>query len=92
MKLLDSVREQAKGSKDLALKENISNLYNDLLDLKAHTFVSKKKTRNCGARLRRQRTNRPCLKSGRSVLFTITSWTKKGRIANPATTGNPNHS
>ncbi|MGA8272191.1 MAG: hypothetical protein WB919_11585 [Candidatus Sulfotelmatobacter sp.] len=35
MKLLDSVREQAKGSKDLALKENISNLYNDLLDLKA---------------------------------------------------------
>jgi hypothetical protein len=35
MKLLDSVREQAKGSKDLALKETISNLYNDLLDLKA---------------------------------------------------------
>ena len=35
MKLLDSVREEAKGSKDLALKENISNLYNDLLDLKA---------------------------------------------------------
>ena len=35
MKLLDSVREQAKGSKDLALKESISNLYNDLLDLKA---------------------------------------------------------
>ncbi|MGC1222872.1 MAG: hypothetical protein WA872_13875 [Candidatus Sulfotelmatobacter sp.] len=35
MKLLDSVREQAKGSKDLVLKENISNLYNDLLDLKA---------------------------------------------------------
>jgi len=35
MKLLDSVREQAKGTKDLVLKENISNLYNDLLDLKA---------------------------------------------------------
>jgi len=35
MKALDSLREQAKGSKDVALKENISNLYDSLLDLKA---------------------------------------------------------
>jgi len=35
MKGLDSLREQAKGSKDAALKENISNLYDNLLDLKA---------------------------------------------------------
>lgn len=31
---LDSLREQAKGSKDATLKENISKLWNDLLDLK----------------------------------------------------------
>jgi hypothetical protein len=50
MKLLDSVREQAKGSKDLALKENISNLYNDLLDLKAaHIRIEEE-----NAELRRQ--------------------------------------
>ena len=35
MKLLDSVREQAKGSKDLTLKENINKLYGELLDLRA---------------------------------------------------------
>ena len=35
MKALDSLREQAKGSKDAALKENISKLYDSLLDLKA---------------------------------------------------------
>jgi hypothetical protein len=35
MKALDSLREQAKGSKDNALKENISKLYDSLLDLKA---------------------------------------------------------
>jgi hypothetical protein len=35
MKALDSLREQAKGSKDTALKENISKLYDSLLDLKA---------------------------------------------------------
>jgi hypothetical protein len=35
MKALDSLREQAKGSKDIGLKENISQLYNELLDLKA---------------------------------------------------------
>ena len=34
-KLLDSVREQAKTSRDAALKENISKLYDDFLDLKA---------------------------------------------------------
>src|SRR5438552_2422492 len=34
MKALDSLREQAKGSKDAALKENISKLYDNLLDLK----------------------------------------------------------
>jgi hypothetical protein len=34
-KALDSLREQAKGSKDTALKENISKLYDALLDLKA---------------------------------------------------------
>lgn len=34
-KALDSVREQAKTSKDSTLKENISKLYDDLLDLKA---------------------------------------------------------
>lgn len=34
-KVLDSVREQAKGSKDATLKENISKLYDNLLDLKA---------------------------------------------------------
>jgi len=32
---LDSLREQAKGSKDAMLKENISRLYDDFLDLKA---------------------------------------------------------
>jgi hypothetical protein len=35
MKALDSLREQAKGSKDAALKESISNLYDNLLDMKA---------------------------------------------------------
>jgi hypothetical protein len=35
MKALDSLREQAKGSKDANLKENISKLYDNLLDLKA---------------------------------------------------------
>lgn len=35
MKALDSLREQAKGSKDGALKESISGLYDSLLDLKA---------------------------------------------------------
>src|ERR1700674_5693490 len=35
LKALDSLREQAKGSKDAALKENISRLYDNLLDLKA---------------------------------------------------------
>jgi hypothetical protein len=35
MKALDSLREQAKGSKDIGLKENISKLYSELLDLKA---------------------------------------------------------
>jgi hypothetical protein len=35
MKALDSLREQAKGSKDVALKQNISNLYDNLLDVKA---------------------------------------------------------
>jgi hypothetical protein len=35
MKVLDSVREQAKGSRDLALKENISKLYSEMLDLRA---------------------------------------------------------
>jgi hypothetical protein len=50
LKLLDSVREQAKGSKDLALKESISNLYNDLLDLKAaHIRIEEE-----NAELRRQ--------------------------------------
>jgi hypothetical protein len=45
MKLLDSVREQAKGSKDLALKESISKLYNDLLDLKAaHMRIEEENT------------------------------------------------
>jgi hypothetical protein len=34
-KALDSVRERAKTSKDAALKDNISNLYDDFLDLKA---------------------------------------------------------
>jgi hypothetical protein len=34
-KALDSLREQAKGSKDATLKENISRLYDDFLDLKA---------------------------------------------------------
>ena len=33
-KALQSVREQAKTSKDAALKENISKLYDDFLDLK----------------------------------------------------------
>ena len=32
---LNSVRERAKTSTDTALKENISNLYDDFLDLKA---------------------------------------------------------
>ena len=31
---LDSVRERAKTASDVALKENISKLYNDFLDLK----------------------------------------------------------
>lgn len=35
MKALDSLREQAKGSKDAMLKEGISKLYDNLLDLKA---------------------------------------------------------
>jgi hypothetical protein len=35
LKALDSLREQAKGSKDATLKENISGLYDSLLDLKA---------------------------------------------------------
>src|ERR1700756_4612141 len=35
LKALDSLREQAKGSKDAALKENISKIYDSLLDLKA---------------------------------------------------------
>jgi hypothetical protein len=35
MKALDSLREQAKGSTDVALKEKISGLYDTLLDLKA---------------------------------------------------------
>jgi hypothetical protein len=34
MKALSSLREQAKGSKDAALKDNISKLYDSLLDLK----------------------------------------------------------
>jgi len=34
-KALDSVREQAKTSSDAMLKENISKLYDDFLDLKA---------------------------------------------------------
>ena len=34
-KALDSLREQSKASKDAALKENISKLYDDFLDLKA---------------------------------------------------------
>src|SRR6266478_6688149 len=35
LKALDSLREQAKGSKDATLKENISKIYDSLLDLKA---------------------------------------------------------
>jgi hypothetical protein len=35
LKALDSLREQSKGSKDSTLKENISRLYDNLLDLKA---------------------------------------------------------
>jgi hypothetical protein len=35
MKALDSLREQAKGSKDVALKERVSSLYDALLNLKA---------------------------------------------------------
>jgi hypothetical protein len=35
MKALDSLREQAKGSKDTSLKENISKLFDSMLDLKA---------------------------------------------------------
>jgi len=34
-KALDSLRERAKTSHDVALKESISNLYDDFLDLKA---------------------------------------------------------
>ncbi len=34
-KALDSLREQSKTSKDVSLKENISKLYDDFLDLKA---------------------------------------------------------
>jgi len=34
-KALDSIREQSKSSKDAALKENISKLYDEFLDLKA---------------------------------------------------------
>jgi hypothetical protein len=34
-KALEAVRERAKTSKDVALKENISNLYDEFLDLKA---------------------------------------------------------
>jgi hypothetical protein len=35
MKAIDSLKEQAKGSKDTTLKENISKLYDELLNLKA---------------------------------------------------------
>jgi hypothetical protein len=35
LKALDSLREQSKGSRDSTLKENISNLYDTLLDMKA---------------------------------------------------------
>jgi hypothetical protein len=35
LKGLDSLREQSKSSKDATLKENISQLYDNLLDLKA---------------------------------------------------------
>jgi hypothetical protein len=44
MKLLDSVREQAKGSKDLALKESISNLIQRFIGLEscAHPYRRRK--------------------------------------------------
>ena len=49
-KLLDSLREQAKSSKDTTLKEGISKLYDYLLDLKAaHIRVEEE-----NAELRRQ--------------------------------------
>ena len=35
MKALDSLREQAKSSKDVSLKENINKFFDSMLDLKA---------------------------------------------------------
>jgi hypothetical protein len=54
-KALDSLREQSKTSKDAALKENISKLYDDFLDLKAVII----RLTDENAELRRKQTDKP---------------------------------
>jgi hypothetical protein len=52
LKGLDSLREQSKGSKDSALKENISILCDNLLDLKAAVLRVEEENSELKGRLR----------------------------------------
>lgn len=52
LKALDSLREQAKGSKDATLKENISKLYDNVLDLKAAVLRVEQENNELMARIR----------------------------------------
>jgi len=52
LKAMDSLREQAKGSKDYTLKENISNLYDTLLDMKAAVLRVEEENAELRARIR----------------------------------------
>jgi hypothetical protein len=52
LKALDSLREQSKASKDSALKENISKLYDNLLDLKAAVLRAEEENSELKARIR----------------------------------------
>lgn len=57
-KALDSIREQSKSSKDATLKENISKLYDEFLDLKASVLRLTEDNAELRAKLA-QMTNKP---------------------------------
>ena len=49
---IDSLREQSKSSKDATLKENISKLYDNLLDLKAAVLRVEEENQELRAKVR----------------------------------------
>ena len=58
MKAIDSLREQAKSSKDASLKDNISKLFDSLLDLKAAVLRVEEENAELKAKVRKRNCRR----------------------------------